>query len=120
MSVSLGFIAARSAPSSWALLLGAVHREFGEPGVGVKVGKGAGIALVSAGALLAILGIIKPKEALSWERKDIDARAGPRQNRQASAGRRFYGRLVRRLQRAGQEGPSRSRASVRSWGASWP
>jgi thioredoxin:protein disulfide reductase len=54
------------------LLLGAVHREFGEPGWGVKAAKGAGIALVSAGALAAILGFIKPAEALAWERHDID------------------------------------------------
>jgi thioredoxin:protein disulfide reductase len=54
------------------LLLGAVHREFGEPGAGVKAAKGAGIVLVSAGALAAILGFIKPAEALSWERKDIE------------------------------------------------
>jgi thiol:disulfide interchange protein DsbD len=54
------------------LLLGAVHREFSELGVGVKVAKGLGIVLVSVGALSAILGIIKPVEALTWERKDIE------------------------------------------------
>jgi len=54
------------------LLSGAVHREFSEPGVGVKVAKGIGITLVSAGALAAILGTIKPKEALAWERQDIE------------------------------------------------
>jgi thiol:disulfide interchange protein DsbD len=54
------------------LLLGAVHREFGEPGGGVKLAKGLGVFLVSVGALSAILGIIKPKEALAWERKDIE------------------------------------------------
>jgi len=54
------------------LLGGAVHREFGEPGVGVKVAKGLGIVLVSSGALAAILGIIKPKEAAGWEHKDIE------------------------------------------------
>jgi len=72
VSVSKAFIGGALACVLIGLLLGAVHREFGEPGVGVKVGKGTGIALVSAGALFAILGIIKPKEALSWERKDID------------------------------------------------
>jgi thiol:disulfide interchange protein DsbD len=54
------------------LLLGAVHREFSELGIGVKLAKGLGIVLVSVGALSAILGIIKPVEALIWERKDIE------------------------------------------------
>lgn len=54
------------------LLLGAVHREFAEPGAGVKAAKGTGIALVSVGALAAILGFIKPAEALTWERYDIE------------------------------------------------
>ncbi len=54
------------------ILLGAVHREFGEPGAGVKVAKGLGITLASVGSLLAILGVIKPAEALTWEYRDID------------------------------------------------
>lgn len=54
------------------LLLGAVHREFGEIGAGVKLAKGSGIVLVSLGALFAILGFIKPVEALTWERHDIE------------------------------------------------
>ncbi len=54
------------------VLAGAVHREFGEPGVGVKLGKGLGIALVTAGALGAILGTIKPTETLVWERSDVE------------------------------------------------
>jgi thiol:disulfide interchange protein DsbD len=54
------------------LASGAVHREFGEPGVGVKIAKGLGILLVTIGALASVLAIIKPKEALSWERKDIE------------------------------------------------
>jgi thiol:disulfide interchange protein DsbD len=53
-------------------LLGAVHREFSEPGVGVKLAKGTGIALASLGSLFFILGVIKPREALSWERHDIE------------------------------------------------
>jgi thioredoxin:protein disulfide reductase len=55
------------------LLSGAVHREFSEPGVGVKVAKGIGITLVSAGALALILGAVKPQgSALAWEHKDIE------------------------------------------------
>lgn len=54
------------------VLLGAVHREFGEPGVGVKLGKGAGIALASLGTLLAILSLSKPTEAVTWMKQDIE------------------------------------------------
>jgi thiol:disulfide interchange protein DsbD len=57
------------------LTLGAVHREFGEPGAGVKVAKALGIALASVGGLFAILGAIKPDEkllTLTWEHKDIE------------------------------------------------
>jgi thioredoxin:protein disulfide reductase len=72
VSVSLTFIGGALACVLLGILLGAIHREFGEPGLAVKLGKGAGVALVSLGALFAILGFIKPAEALSWERKDID------------------------------------------------
>jgi thiol:disulfide interchange protein DsbD len=72
VSSSLPFIAGALGAVLVGLLLGAVHREFGEPGVGVKAAKGAGITLVSIGALAAILGFIKPAEALAWEKKDIE------------------------------------------------
>lgn len=72
VSSSLPFIGGALGAVLVGLLLGAVHREFGEPGVGVKAAKGTGIALVSLGALAAILGFIKPAEALAWEKKDID------------------------------------------------
>ncbi len=54
-------------------LLGAIHREFSEPGAGVKVAKGVGLLLVSAGAFSAVLGLTKPSEALAWQRGDIAA-----------------------------------------------
>jgi thiol:disulfide interchange protein DsbD len=54
------------------LLSGAVHREFSEPGVGVKLAKAFGITLVTVGAWAGILGVIKPSEALAWERSDIE------------------------------------------------
>lgn len=72
ISSSWGFIAAAAGIALLGLLTGAVHREFGEPGTGVKLGKGFGIAAVSLGGLAALLGIIKPAEALAWERKDIE------------------------------------------------
>ena len=55
------------------VLLGAVHREFSDPDVGVKIGKGAGITLVSAGLFALVLGVAKPAEALSWQQGNIDA-----------------------------------------------
>jgi thioredoxin:protein disulfide reductase len=55
------------------VLLGAIHREFSEPGAGVKLGKGVGLVLVSAGAFAAVLGIVKPSAALAWQKGDIHA-----------------------------------------------
>jgi thioredoxin:protein disulfide reductase len=72
VSSSAVFIAAVIGLALLGLLLGAVHREFSEPGVPVKVSKGLGIALTSAGTLLAILAIIKPAEALTWERHNVE------------------------------------------------
>jgi thioredoxin:protein disulfide reductase len=55
------------------VLFGAVHREFGEPGVGVKVGKGLGLALVSGGLFAIVLALGKPTATLAWEKSDIEA-----------------------------------------------
>jgi thiol:disulfide interchange protein DsbD len=49
------------------VLLGAVHREFGEPSGAVKIGKALGIALVSAGLFLSIEGTLKPAGGVAWE-----------------------------------------------------
>jgi len=49
------------------LLLGAVHREFAEPGVGVKIAKALGIIAVSAGLFLTVEAVLKPHEIVSWE-----------------------------------------------------
>jgi thiol:disulfide interchange protein DsbD len=72
VSGSLVFIAVSALLAVLGLVLGAVHREFGEPGVGVKVAKGLGIALVSVGTFASILGVTKPAEALTWERHDVE------------------------------------------------
>ncbi len=48
-------------------LLGAVHREFAEPGLGVKVAKGFGIVLLSGGLFLGVEGAIKPADVVTWE-----------------------------------------------------
>jgi len=66
------FIGAALAAVVVGLALGAVHREFAEPGAGVKVSKGLGITLASLGSLLAILAISKPSGALSWEQRGIE------------------------------------------------
>ncbi|HEY4104963.1 MAG TPA: cytochrome c biogenesis protein CcdA [Polyangiaceae bacterium] len=65
--VSAAFFGAMLALVVFGVLLGAVHREFSEPGVGVKIAKGLGIACVSAGLFLSIEGALKPKEIVSWE-----------------------------------------------------
>ena len=54
------------------VLLGAIHREFSDPDVNVKVGKGAGIALVSGGLFVLVLGLTKPAEALSWQVGNVE------------------------------------------------
>ncbi len=54
------------------VLLGAVHREFTDPIVGVKIGKGAGIVLVSAGLFALVLGFAKPAEALAWQHGNVE------------------------------------------------
>lgn len=69
---SAGFVGAALLAIVVGLLLGAVHREFSEPGVAVKLGKGTGIALASLGSLLAILSMTKPTEALTWAREDAE------------------------------------------------
>jgi thiol:disulfide interchange protein DsbD len=71
VSTTPAFIGAALAAVVVGLLLGAVHREFAEPGAGVKVAKGLGITLTSAGALLAILALTQADAALTWERKDV-------------------------------------------------
>jgi thiol:disulfide interchange protein DsbD len=55
------------------LVLGAVHREFAEPGAAVKAGKGVGLALVSAGLFAIVLGMTKPTATLAWEQTDVEA-----------------------------------------------
>ena len=53
------------------LLAGAVHREFSEPGIGVKLGKGIGIVLVSAAAFGMVAAFSKPKGSLAWHKSDV-------------------------------------------------
>jgi thiol:disulfide interchange protein DsbD len=55
------------------LLLGAVHREFAEPGIGVKLAKGLGIALVCAAAFVGVVALGKPNATLAWHAGGVEA-----------------------------------------------
>lgn len=54
------------------VLLGAVTREFGEPGAGPKFMKGLGLALVCGGVFAMVMGVLKPAEALSWQQGNVE------------------------------------------------
>jgi thioredoxin:protein disulfide reductase len=55
------------------LVLGAVHREFSEPGAGVKFSKGAGIVLCSLAGFGLVAAFAKPTGSLSWHKSDVAA-----------------------------------------------
>jgi thiol:disulfide interchange protein DsbD len=46
---------------------GAVHREFSEPGVGIKVAKAMGIVLLSAGLFGSLEATLRPADVVTWE-----------------------------------------------------
>ncbi|HVJ17221.1 MAG TPA: cytochrome c biogenesis protein CcdA [Polyangiaceae bacterium] len=53
------------------LIAGAVHREFSEPGFGVKLGKAAGIVMVSAAGFAMVAAFTKPSGSLAWHKTDV-------------------------------------------------
>lgn len=61
------FLIVAAAVALFGLALGAVHRSFDEPGTGVKISKGLGIAFTSVASFLLIVGASKPTRSLSWE-----------------------------------------------------
>jgi len=64
------------------LLFGAVHREFAEPGLGIKLMKGLGIVLVAGGGFLGLEAAIKPADVVTWEHQLEVARGrAQRENR---------------------------------------
>ena len=67
------FLGVTAAVVVLGLLFGAVHRDFAEPGLGNRLAKGLGIALVSVGGFLLLAGAIKPSRTLSWEPIGLDA-----------------------------------------------
>ena len=52
------------------VLIGAVHRDFAEPGALNRVAKGVGVALVSIASFLTISATARPERTLSWEETD--------------------------------------------------
>jgi thiol:disulfide interchange protein DsbD len=66
-SRSSGFVLVCGAALVLGLVLGAVHKSFEGASIGAKLQKGAGVALVTAGAFLLISGLTKPERTLSWE-----------------------------------------------------
>ncbi len=79
---SLLFFALMAGAVALGTVLGAVHREFGEPGTAVKFGKAFGIVLVSFGLFMAIEGAIKPRDVVTWEHRVEVARGrAARENR---------------------------------------
>lgn len=61
------FLASMAGLVLLGVLLGAVHREFAEPGAGVKVSKGVGIVLISVASFMGVEGAIKPADVVTWE-----------------------------------------------------
>lgn len=66
-----GFLAGAAAALLVGLVLGAVHRSFDEPGPAVKIRKGLGILLTTAGAFALIAGASKPSRTLAWEKLSV-------------------------------------------------
>lgn len=52
------------------VLIGAIHRDFAEPGTVNRIAKGAGVALVSIASFLSISAAARPERTLSWETTD--------------------------------------------------
>ncbi len=52
-------------------LLGGVHRDFAELGVGVKLAKGSGVLLISVAAFALISAWARPKQSFAWHEGDV-------------------------------------------------
>jgi thiol:disulfide interchange protein DsbD len=70
---SLALFGVAAAAVAAGVLLGAVTREFSDPGAGPKMMKGLGLLLVCGGAFAAVMGVLKPAETLAWQRGDVEA-----------------------------------------------
>jgi thioredoxin:protein disulfide reductase len=70
-SPTTGFLAGAAAVAVVGVLLGAVHRDFADPGASGRAAKALGVALVSVGGFMLVVGATKPSRTLSWEHADI-------------------------------------------------
>jgi thiol:disulfide interchange protein DsbD len=68
-----GWLALLSALALAGIALGAVHRDFADPGLGSKLLKGSGVLLTSGALFLLILGSTAPKASLDWAALDAEA-----------------------------------------------
>jgi thiol:disulfide interchange protein DsbD len=66
-SASPGFLGLMAGLFLIGLLLGAVHRDFGQQGKTGKLAKLAGVALASAAGFLAVAALAKPSRTLAWQ-----------------------------------------------------
>src|SRR4051812_22430406 len=64
---SLPFFLGVAAAVVVGALFGAVHRQFAEPGAGIKVMKGLGVALLAGGLFFGLEAAIKPPDVVTWE-----------------------------------------------------
>jgi thiol:disulfide interchange protein DsbD len=86
LNTAFPWLGAPIKPSAWlwagafvalvvGILLGAVNREFAEPGVAVKVRKGFGVALVCGAGFASVVSVSKPSvsAALAWQHGNVEA-----------------------------------------------
>ncbi len=69
---SVGFLIAMAVLVAVGLVLGAIHRDFAEPGFGGRLSKALGVSLTSAGAFLFITGAATPSATLVWEKIGVE------------------------------------------------
>lgn len=79
---SLPFFLGIGAAIVVGVLLGAVHRQFVEPGAAIKVMKGLGVVLLGGGLFLGLEAALKPADVVTWEHQLEVARGrAQRENR---------------------------------------
>ncbi len=67
----MAFAAGLGAVVLLGLALGAVHRDFAEPSLGVRLAKGVGIALVSVAGFGLVTLLAKPAATVEWQQGDV-------------------------------------------------
>jgi thiol:disulfide interchange protein DsbD len=64
------FFGVAAAAAICGVIVGAIHRDFAEPGTSGRLLKGLGVVLLSGAGFLSIVALTKPSSALSWEKTD--------------------------------------------------